>query len=88
MLNTGIRSLYMNFVFEVYIRLRIVNVCFEVLISIHILRLINLESKPDALLTSLYMLCCGSVCVVQILMLGGHNCALFIPASGRVVPQQ
>ena len=34
-------------------------------------------------LTSLYMLCCGSVCLVQILMLDGQKCALFIPEIRR-----
>jgi hypothetical protein len=41
------------------------------------------KSLSIGLLTSLYMLCYGSVCVVQILMLCGHNCALFIPQIRR-----
>jgi hypothetical protein len=43
----------------------------------------NVAENNIEVLTSLYMLCCGGVCVVQILMLCGHNCAVFIPQIRR-----
>jgi len=43
----------------------------------------NVAGDGIEVLTSLYMSCCGDVCPVQILMLRGHNCVLFIPQIRR-----
>ena len=45
----------------------------------------NVAEDSIEVLTSLNMLCCGSVCLVRILMLDGEKCPLFARPADRVV---